>query len=188
MTPRGFILASILFLSICNLANAQSEKGKSIDISIGYGVSFPYDDVDTMGNGFFANGEYAVNLKTWFSVRPYAGIILTYPEKNQNQENLQEFEVTSKALLLGGKVRLTAPIPWVSPYIEGGIGMTLGSLKTYTPFTYLNKEGVLVHFPFTIGLAIGPKHDFEVEFTYFIHPDAEQISGALAIGISLPLN
>jgi hypothetical protein len=45
-----------------------------------------------------------------------------------------------------------------------------------------------MHIPFSIGLALGPKHNIDVGFTYYYQPSVQQFSGATAIGFSFPLN
>ena len=180
------ISVALLFftLLLTNLTNAQPQKGKSIKASIGLGLSAPYDDVDLTGSGFYAQGEYVIGITRWFGVRPYAGVVFTSADEN---ENLPGYKVTSDAFLFGGKARVVAPIPYVAPYIEVGLGGSIGSFETYTPFTNIKKNGMLVHIPFSLGLAIGKKHSIELEFTYYYHPAAEQFSGAAAIGFTFPL-
>jgi hypothetical protein len=113
---------------------------------------------------------------------------LTSADKIDDQQNQPEYKVTSKAFLLGGKVRIIAPIPYIAPYFEVGIGISIGSFQTYTPQTNINKNGLITHIPFSIGLALGRKHSVEVAFTYYYHPAVEQVSGAAAIGFTFPLN
>ncbi|MFH4965559.1 hypothetical protein V8G69_11200 [Gaetbulibacter sp. M235] len=43
-------------------AKAQLIKEKTVDISIGYGLSAPYDDIDVVGSGFYLLGEYVLDL------------------------------------------------------------------------------------------------------------------------------
>lgn len=179
---------TILMIFTANQVNAQSKKGKFIDLSIGYGISFPFEEVDIMGSGFYTQGEYVINLSKWIGIRPYAGLILTKAVKNENQQNQVEYKVTSNALLVGGKVRIVIPIPWVAPYFETGIGASLGSFETHTPHTNIKENGFSLHIPFSLGLQIGRNHNFNIEFTYYFQPYAEQIIGATAFGISLPLN
>jgi len=85
-------------------------------------------------------------------------------------------------------MRLSIPIPYVSPYIEAGIGTSIGSFETFTPTTNLKESGILLHIPATLGLAIGRKHAFNIEFTYFFHPSVDQFSDAVAIGYTFSLN
>ena len=180
----------IFFILFLNLTKAQT-TGKFIKASIGIG--YTYSDYDEKynesidGSGFYAQGEYVVGLTSWFSVRPYAGLILTSTNQD-SQNNPQNYKVTSKAFLLGGKARICAPIPWVAPYIESGIGTSVGSFETYTPINNIKKDGFLVHVPFTIGLAVGRKNNIDIEFTYYFHSSADQFSGAFAGGFSFPLD
>lgn len=186
-TFRKIFVFIIFTILLPILAKAQPCKGEFIDISVGYGLSAPYDEVDITGLGFYAQGEYVLGLTKWFGVRPYVGLILTSPDKNINEANLPEYKVTSKALLFGGKARVAAPIPWIAPYFEVGVGASVGSFETYTPYTNVKKNGVLIHIPFSIGLALGRKNNIDVAFTYYYHPSVEQFSGAAAIGFSFPI-
>ncbi|MDR5589097.1 hypothetical protein [Christiangramia sp. SM2212] len=160
----------------------QTKESQNLNLSVGYGISAPYDETDIDGSGFFAQGEYIFDLKNWIDLRPYMGLFLTY----ENSDN-ELYKTTSKALLIGGKGRITAPIPWVAPYLELGIGASIGNFETITPLTNLSKNGVLMHIPFSLGLELGPKHNFDLSFTYFYHPAVEQFSGAIAFGISIPI-
>lgn len=185
---RTIFIVIIFTILLCNLSQAQPRKGEFIDVSIGYGLSFPFDDVDITSSGFYVQGEYVLGLSKWFGIRPYAGLIVTSTDKNTNIESQPEYKVTSKAFLLGGKARISAPIPWVAPYFEVGIGLSMGSFETFTPYTSIKKNGVVMHVPYTIGLALGPKHNFEVAFSYYVHPSVEQFNGAAALGFSFSLS
>ncbi len=182
---RTIFAITIFTLFLPNLTKAQPRTGKFIDVSVGLGLTAPYDDVDITGSGFYAQGEYVIGISKWFGIRPYAGLVLTSHLKQQNQP---EYKVTSKAFLFGGKARIVAPIPWVAPYFEIGVGASIGSFETYTLYTNIKKNGILIHIPFTIGLALGPKHNLDLALTYYYQPAVQQFSGATAIGFSFPLN
>ncbi len=175
----------ILIILASTQVKAQLIKEKSIDISIGYGLSAPYDDVDITGSGFYLQGEYVLTIAKWIDIRPYAGLILTKAE--DNEQNSPEYKSTANAFLIGGKVRITAPIPWVAPYLESGIGASIGSFETFTPFTNIKDSGLIFHIPVSIGLELGPKRNFDIAFTYYFHNSVEQFAGAAAFGISIPL-
>ena len=176
-------------LLIVNNSNAQLLKAKSIDASIGYGLSAPYDeDVDVMGTGFYIQAEYVFEMLSWIDLRPYAGLILTGSKSDNSITNDIDYKVTSHAFLFGGKTRIKAPIPWVAPYIEVGIGASIGTFETVTPFTNIKKTGLLFHVPFSIGFELGRKHNFDIAFTYYYHNSVEQFSGAAAFGFSFPLD
>jgi hypothetical protein len=89
---------------------------------------------------------------------------------------------------VGAKGRLALPIPWVAPFLETGIGVSIGSLRTLTPDEDRERKGLAFHIPFAIGLAIGPEHRFEIAFGYYFHPAVKQFDGAVAFGISFPLS
>ena len=184
---NNIIVVSCFLVFLSTQLSAQSNKDQFISASIGYGLSVPYDDVDIDGDGFYIQGEYVKNLTNWISLRPYAGLILTKSDENSNEQNQQEFKVTSNAFLIGGKARVRIPIPWVAPYLESGVGLSFGSFETFTPFTNLENSGVLFHIPLSLGLEIGKRHNFDLGFTYYFHPSVEQFSGAFAFGVSFPL-
>ncbi len=181
-------IAIILTILATIQVKAQLIKEKSIDVSIGYGLSAPYDDVDITGSGFYLQGEYVLTLAKWIDIRPYVGLIFTKTNTDDNEQNEPAYKSTANAFLIGGKTRVTAPIPWVAPYLEVGVGASIGSFETFTQFTNLDDSGLILHFPFSIGFELGPKHNFDIAFTYYFHNSVEQFAGAAAFGISFPLD
>ena len=167
---------------------AQTLQEKAIAIAVGYGMSTPYDDIDITGEGFYLQGEYVLGFTNWFALKPYAGLILTKADEDDNPQNAPSYKSTANAFLFGAKARITAPIPWVAPYVEAGIGASVGSFETVTTFTNLEESGLLYHIPVSLGLELGPKRNFDMAFTYYFHPSVEQVAGAEAIGITMPLN
>jgi len=184
------LIASILAVFFSISVAAQPSKGQSIDVEIGYGISIPYaSSSDAIGSGFYAQGEYVLGITKWFGIRPYAGVILTWPDNNDNTFNQDNLEVTSRAFLIGGKIRLAAPIPWVAPFVEFGIGASTGSFKNFDGSTEnIEKSGIIDHYPFTLGLAIGRNHNYEFSFAYYYQPEVEQFVGAITLGYSFPLD
>lgn len=181
------LISTILFsIFFSNSLSAQTQKGEFINTSIGIGMVAVDDQADITGSGFYAQGEYVYNVLSWFGLRPYAGVIFASGESDL--PGMEQYEVKSNAFLLGGKARITAPIPYVAPFLESGIGMSIGEFKTYTPYTNVEKKGLQLHIPVTLGLAIGRHHDYELKFVYYFHPSAEQTSGAVSIGYSFPLS
>ena len=94
----------------------------------------------------------------------------------------------SKAFLLGGKARLRAPIPWVAPYIEIGIGTSIGKFETITAFDNIDKSGIIYHIPFSFGLELGKNNNLDLGFAYYFQPSVEQYAGAFSVGVTFPLN
>lgn len=164
---------------------AQPQTGQFINAAIGLGISAPYDDSEADGTGFYAQAEYVYAPYSWLGVRPYAGVVIASGEE---KKETPYWRMKSNAALLGVKSRIVAPIPYVAPYLESGIGMSIGSFETNTEYTQLKKSGILYHIPVTLGLAIGRNHDFELKFTYYYHPAVEQFSGAAAFALTFPLN
>lgn len=181
---KFIVLIAVILIS----ARVQAQiKEKAIDVSIGYGLSAPYEEVDYYGSGFYAQGEYVLSLNNWIDIRPYAGMILTKMGERDPNINPENYTSTANAFLLGGKARLTAPIPWIAPYVELGIGGSAGSFETVTLYTNNDDSGIFIHIPFSVGLELGPKHNVNIELTYYFHDSLEQYAGAAAIGLSFPV-
>lgn len=186
------LLAPIIFLIGACFFNCQAQprKGNFIDVSAGLGISaydYEVENEDIEGLGFFAQWEYVIAPTTWFAIRPYVGVLLTSSDYQPVNSEQPKYEVTTNAFLLGGKIRLLAPIPWVAPYAEIGLGMSLGKFRTFTTTTDIEKNGAVFHIPFTLGLALGRQHAFDIEFTYYFHPSIDQFGGAAAVGFSFPV-
>ncbi|MHC0442082.1 hypothetical protein [Flavobacterium sp. 3-210] len=194
LTLRYFV--AIILASLFSSYSQAQTTGKFIKASIGYGSSASYyiedygsqDEVDVMGGGLYLQGEYIIGLKSWFSIRPYAGAIFESVDKDQNVQNQPQYKVTTNAFLMGGKIRFCAPIPWVAPFIEGGIGTSIGKFETFTPNVNFNKSTILMHVPFSVGLAIGRKNSLEIGISGYFHPAAKQSTGVFAVGYTFPIN
>jgi hypothetical protein len=181
-------LSLLIIILISNLAEAQFIKEKSINAQIGYGITFPYESVDDIADdGFFIQGEYVLKVASWAEIRPYAGFISTNSNGRDLNDNPTNEKAETKAFLLGGKARVRAPIPWVAPYIELGIGTSIGKFETFTAYTDINKSGIIYHIPFAFGLELGKNNNVDLGFTYYIQPTVEQFAGAFAFGITFPL-
>lgn len=178
----------VLVVLISNVVEAQFIKEKSINVQIGYGISVPYYSVDDIINtGFFVQGELVMKVASWVEFRTYAGFILTNSNgKTFNDEPTNE-KAESKAFLLGGKARLRAPIPWVAPYAEIGIGTSIGKFETFTGFSNYDKSGIIYHIPFSFGLELGRNNNLDLGFVYYFQPSVEQYVGAFAVGVTIPL-
>jgi hypothetical protein len=183
-----YFLAILFTVSFCNFIYAQPQKGEFIHVSAGLGISSPlYEDQNEVaGTGFYAQGEYVWSPLSWFGVRPYVGVLIASDELKE--EGIPNYKIKSNAALLGVKVRLAVPIPYAAPFIESGVGVSIGSFHTYTAETNLKKNGLLFHIPVTLGLALGRNHEYEFKFIYYFNESVEQFSGAAAIGFTIPIN
>ncbi|MGO3183987.1 MAG: hypothetical protein ACTIJ9_14265 [Aequorivita sp.] len=181
-------LILLILILTSNLAEAQFIKEKAINAQIGYGLSAPTNSVDeVVDSGFFAQGELVLKVASWIEIRPYAGFIFTNSNGKDLNDNPTDEKAETKAALLGGKLRVRAPIPWVAPYVEIGIGTSIGKFKTLTAFDDINKNGIIYHIPFSFGLELGRNHSVDLGFAYYFQPSVEQFAGAFAVGITFPL-
>ncbi|WP_282042916.1 hypothetical protein [Winogradskyella flava] len=181
-------LVLLLAVLITNLTHAQFIKEKSINAQIGFGISSPYESEDEIGDtGFFLQGEYVMRLAAWVELKPYVGMITTSSDGEDLNDNPTDEKAETKAFLMGGKFRVRAPIRWVAPYIELGIGASIGTYETLTSTIDIEKNGIIYHIPFAFGLELGRNNNIDLGFTYYFQPSVEQYVGAFAIGISIPL-
>ncbi len=184
---RYTILVIILKLMFLQSTMAQQQKGRYINASIGLGITAPIENVDVSGNGIYIQAEYVWAPKKWFSLRPYAGYINTSTDKDGLSGNLAGAKASTKAFFVGGKTKLAIPFPWVAPYVELGLGASVGSFETITPLINEKKNGVTLHIPFSFGLALGRNNNIDVGLLYYFYPSLEQFNGAFALGLSYPL-
>jgi hypothetical protein len=183
-----YTLAVTLIFStlLCSTLYAQPQTGHQVHISAGLGISDTTDDVQTDASGFYAQVEYVYAPASWLGIRPYAGVLFSSGESDK--EAVSPWRLKTNTALLGVKARLVAPIPYVAPFIESGIGMSVGNFATYTEYTAIKKNGVLYHVPISLGLAIGRNHNYEVKFSYYVQPTVHQFLGAAALGFSFPVD
>jgi len=181
-------LILLITILITNITEAQFLKEKSINAQIGYGLSAPNNSVgDIVDDGFFLQGELVLKVASWVELRPYAGLILTNSNGKDLNDNPTDERAESKAFLIGGKARVRAPIPWVAPYIEIGLGASIGKFETFTAYDNIDKNGIIYHIPFSFGLELGRNNNVDLGFSYYFQPSVEQYVGAFAVGITLPL-
>ena len=183
-------LATFLLLILTSYASqAQFIKEKAINAQVGYAICFPYNSISEVASGgFFVQGELVLKAASWVDFRPYAGFAYTNSNGRDINNNPTYERAETTSFMLGGKARLRAPIPYVAPYIELGLGASFGKFDTFTYFDVIEKKGVLYHVPFSLGLELGKNHNVDLGVTYFFHPDAQQFTGALAVGLTFPLD
>ena len=163
------------------------ELGHRLVVSAGLGATVTAKkDHDGGGTGVYAGAEYAWRPGSFFSPRLYGGILLTFPDEESCGLETA-CDVQSKIGFAGGKLRLMAPIPYVGPFIELGLGVAVGYLRTLDVDVDERTSGVAVQIPIALGLALGDKHQFDVMFLFLGHPSEPQGSGALAVGLAFPM-
>jgi hypothetical protein len=178
------LLALLVTLPVA--AQDEDETPHALAVSAGFGFTFPTDNtIDATSNGAFGEVEYIYRRVEWFTPRAYAGLVLTSPEYCE----LVDCDVSSKIGFIGVKGRLLIPIPYVAPFIELGLGASLGSLTTRIgTLVDIEDSGLMYHIPFALGLVLGKSRQVELSFKYLSHPAQEQFNGALALGIVFPLH
>lgn len=179
----------LLLVLISIKSQAQFIKEKSFTAKIGYGLSAPdKSDAVIINTGVFAQGELVLGVLSWVEMRPYVGVIITNSNGKDVDNNPTDEKAETKAALLGGKLKVRAPIPWVAPYIEVGLGASIGTFETFTADHDIDKSGIIYHTPFSLGLELGKKRNVDLGFTYYFQPSVEQFVGAVAVGLTFPLD
>ncbi len=184
---RHFLLL-FAFILFSNATKAQFIKEKSIKAEIGMGISSPNQSAtDFTADGFIAQGEFVLTITSWFQLRPYAGFVSASSNGKDKKGNPTDEEVVTRAFLLGGKVRIKAPIPWVAPYFELGAGISAGKFKTLTASHDVSKNGVVSHIPVSLGLELGKNNSVDLAFAYYFQPIVKQTIGGFTVGLTFPL-
>ena len=185
IVKKTLLILFVLFSS--SRVQAQFHSAEAVDISLGYGLSVPYDDVGFYGTGFYIQGEYVLGINEWMDLRPYAGYVLTNRDRNLSGLFEPGDKANANAFLFGGKARFRMPIDWVAPYAEIGLGGSIGSFQTLTDNSEIDESGIYAHIPFSLGLELGQRHNVNVELTCYFHNSIKQFAGAMAIGVSFPV-
>lgn len=182
------ILTFLIIILSSNLVVGQFQEEKFLNAQIGLGLSAPNNSVtEIVDDGFFAQGELVMKLASWVEIRPYVGLIWTNSKGKDLNGNITDEKAESKAALLGGKARLRAPIPWIAPYVELGIGTSIGKFVTDTAFDAIEKGGVIYHISFAFGLELGRNNNVDLGLVYYFQPTVQQYAGAFAVGLTFPL-
>lgn len=183
----GLLAGALVFLSPASLF-AQPRTQQTIVILGGVGPTVPYDRTNVIGSGFIAGAEYGLPYSAWFGLRPYAELLLTWPDERDEtcDKSTSPCEVTAKAGALGTKARLAIPIPYVAPFTELGLGVSVGEFRTLTPLHQRIRDGVLASIPWGLGLSLGPAGELEFKLAALYHPAARQFSASFVFGVTLP--
>jgi hypothetical protein len=130
-------------------------------------------------------GEYWAEPYSWLQLRGYLGYLGT----STDQEHCQLVggcDVSEDIGFVGGKLRLLAPIPFVAPFIELGLGLSFGTIHATDVGVDRTTNGATYDLPFGFGLSLGPKQNVDVGISYLFHLDARAFGGTLSIGLTLP--
>ena len=164
-----------------------------LGVSVGLGYSFPADTtshgqvVNGSGDGGWFAVEYVDRRREWLAPHVYSGVLNTSPSGDCGPMVLP-CDVSAKIFFMGAKARLMVPIPYVGPFLDLGLGASVGTMRTRSGALVDDQfRGATFHIPFGLGLAVGPRHQFEISLQYLFHPLQHQIDGAAAVGMSFAL-
>ena len=156
--------------------------------SIGYGVSaaeVPRGTTGSTGDGIYVMGEYWAKPFSWLHLRSYVGFLGT--SANQTECQLAGgCDVSEDIGFVGGKLRLLAPIPYVAPFIETGLGLSFGTIHATDVGVDRTTTGAVLDIPLGFGLSLLAQHNFDVMISYLFHLGAEAFGGAISIGLTIP--
>jgi hypothetical protein len=163
-------------------ADPAGEPDHMVLFAVGLGYTFTeVVNHEGEGSGAFLEAEYVFRPTSFFTPRLYAGSLVTFPDEDSC--GVEPCDVKSQIFFLGAKARLMAPIPYIGPFIELGLGLSLGHLRTLDQDVDEEMSGATVHIPIAVGLALGRENNFSVSFSYLHHPSDSQLSGAVAVGM-----
>jgi hypothetical protein len=188
LAPLG-ALGVVACVFHCRTAAAEPTHQLHLLGGVGFSfVSIANEEINGSGSGVMAQAEYVYAKKVWVTPRAYSGLLFTTPDDDCDS-GVTPCDVASKIWFLGGKVRLLAPIPYVAPFFELGVGASIGSLSTQVgDLVNVEHYGAAYHVPFALGIAFGEHRDFELSFHYLFHPQQYQFSGAIAFGVGFALS
>jgi hypothetical protein len=179
--------AIVVLLSALAGAPARAQSGGLLAVSVGLGSSSTDSSAPGSGSGGYAHVGWAPWRDRWFTPKPYAGGLLTRPSASCGA-GVEPCDVSASLFFLGGAVRLMAPLPYLAPFVESGIGASLGSMRTRSGSAVdVRWSGLTYHVPVAVGLALGSQHEYELAVQYLLHPAQHQINGAFAVGFAFPL-
>jgi hypothetical protein len=169
-------------------APALAEEGPFLGISAGVGLSTVNSSgVAGGGTGAYGRADYLFWRDSWFTPALYTGLLLTRSDRDCGA-GVVPCDVSSQLLFAGGRVRFMAPIPYVGPFVELGIGASLGHISTQSGAAAdVRWTGATYHIPWAVGVAFGERHEWEIAFEYMVHPEQNQTNGAVAVGFGFRL-
>ena len=144
----------------------------------------PQGTTGATAEGLYVQGEYWAEPLSWLQVRTYLGFLSTSTDQ-QRCKLAGPCDVSEDIGFLGGKLRLLAPIPYVAPFVETGLGASFGTIHATDVDVDRTTNGVTYDIPFALGLSVGPQHNVDLALSYLFHPDAQAFAGALAVGLTL---
>ncbi len=180
---RTQIALLLCLLGSINTFFAQNYESDQFSIKLAYGMITPDDGTIDYSSSLGINfeGNYVYGVKTWFQIRPYAGVFTAINTGGDIDTN----RVGQTSLMFGAKGRLVAPIRNFGPFVELGYGASLGNFRTLTAETDESKKGFYTHIPVSAGIAVGNRQNFDIAFTYFFYPNLAQTTSIFGGSLSI---
>jgi hypothetical protein len=139
------------------------------------------------GNGALLEGVYVFHRDSWLTPRLYAGLLATSKHATC-QSFTQPCEVSTAFVHGGARVRLEAPIPWVAPFLEAGLGLAAGRRTTRIGAELDASGGGLTYtVPFGFGLAVGKRHQYQLGISSSRIPGWHLVASGLTVGFGFAL-
>ncbi len=188
MVPKLRVVIAVILGTAPFARPAPAQSLHHIGVSAGLGYTDPLDSVPGSGSGGFAEVEYTYRSVEWLTPRGYAGALIT-SSRDDCGAAVAPCDVSASVGLLGARLRLMAPVPYVAPFVEGGAGVSLGSVETRVgEAVNESSSGVTFHIPVAFGLALGEFHEFELALRYLFHPRERQVGSAFALGFGFAID
>src|SRR3954463_15382810 len=120
---RAFTAAALGAAALFAVSPARAEEpGRALGLEAGLAIVAPSDpNVKGAGAGAAFTGELVYWQGSWVSPRAYVGALLTSPT-NSCATGVSPCELSADLFYFGGKLRLMAPIPYIGPFLELGLG------------------------------------------------------------------
>lgn len=162
---------------------ALAEDGRFLQLDAGIGLSFEESaEVDGGGSGAYARADYLFSRDEWFTPKLYAGFLFTRPERDCGV-GVAPCDVSAQIAFVGAAGRLMLPIPYFGPFVELGLGASVGQIATRIgTLVDVQWSGATYHVPWAVGVAFGSRRQYELAFQYMEHPEQRQTNGAVAVG------
>ena len=139
------------------------------------------------GSGGYGAVEYSLPKLDW--LRFYAGGLWASTDDSWCGPD-PPCEFSAKLFFAGSKLRLSAPIPYVRPYLDVGVGVSVGSISTQNGRAVsASDRGLMLHIPLGLGFQIVTESvDLDIGVLPLIHPSADASAGALfAVGVGFDI-
>jgi hypothetical protein len=159
-------------------------------VLIEVGPSFVWADTIAQadsGTGASVEGVYLFRRNSWLTPRLYAGLVVT-PTSSTCLSFTQPCDVHAAFVHGGGRVRLEAPIRWVAPFLEVGLGLAVGSHTTRVA-AELDSSGFGVTYtvPVSFGLAMGQRHQYTAAIAASYLPGWHLTAAGFTVGFGFAL-